>query len=268
MVERVGGGDGADEDEHDEAHALLPVVGAVREADAGAGKQQQGANGPRRRLVVLGRLVEGGVLDEPLGDQHEQRRRAKTDQRRDQQHLENLGGLFPIHSGGAGADVEQLVGEAHADDGADHGVRAGGGQPEPPGAQVPYDGGNQQGEDHGVARAGADLENQLDGQQGNDGEGHGAGGEEHTGQVAEPGPDHGDVRLQRVGVDDRGDGVGGVVKAVDELEAESDEQRQTQQKIGPDAGDRHRVQILGDMEADVGKAAQQGEEEKQNAGAA
>ena len=33
-------------------------------------------------------------------------------------------------------------------------------------------------------------------------------------------------------VDDRGDGVGGVVEAVDELEAERDQQRDEQQKIG------------------------------------
>ena len=54
VVQRVGRGHGADEDEHDEAHALLPVVGAVEEADAGAGEHQQRADGPRRRRVVLG----------------------------------------------------------------------------------------------------------------------------------------------------------------------------------------------------------------------
>ena len=41
VVERVGGGHGADENEHDEAHAFLPVVGAVGEADAGAGEDEQ-----------------------------------------------------------------------------------------------------------------------------------------------------------------------------------------------------------------------------------
>ena len=59
VVERVSGGHGADEDQHDQAHALLAVVGAVEEADAGAGEHQQGANGPRRRLFVLGSLVKG-----------------------------------------------------------------------------------------------------------------------------------------------------------------------------------------------------------------
>ena len=61
VVERVGGGDGADQDQHDQPHALLPVVGAVEEADAGAGEHHQRANGPRRRLIVLGRFVERGV---------------------------------------------------------------------------------------------------------------------------------------------------------------------------------------------------------------
>ena len=69
-------------------------------------------------------------------------------------------------------DVHQLVGHAHADDGADHGVGTGGGQAKPPGAQVPDDGGDEQGEDHGIAGARTDLKNQFDGQQGDDREGH------------------------------------------------------------------------------------------------
>ena len=53
-VEGVGGRNGAYEDEHDEAHALLTVVRAVREAHAGAGEHQQAADPERRRLVALG----------------------------------------------------------------------------------------------------------------------------------------------------------------------------------------------------------------------
>ena len=174
MVERVGGGHCADQNEHDKAHAFLSVVGAVRKADSGACQQQQGADGPWRRLVTFGCFVEGGVLDKPLGNQHEERRRKKTDQRRNQQHFEDFAGLCPVHAGGAAAHIEQLVGDAHADNGSDHGVGAGGRQPEPPCAQVPYDGGDQQGEDHGVTGAGADLQNQFDRQQGDDGEGHSA----------------------------------------------------------------------------------------------
>ena len=58
MVQGVGRGHGADEDQHDQAHALLPVVGAVRETDARAGKDQQSANPGRRRSVAFRRFVE------------------------------------------------------------------------------------------------------------------------------------------------------------------------------------------------------------------
>ena len=61
VVERVGGGDGADEDEHDEAHALLSVVGAVAVADAAAGEDQQETDVERRRRGALGGLVEAGI---------------------------------------------------------------------------------------------------------------------------------------------------------------------------------------------------------------
>jgi hypothetical protein len=53
VVERVGGGHGADQDEHDQAHAFLSVVGAVEEADAGAGEDEQAADVERRRLGYL-----------------------------------------------------------------------------------------------------------------------------------------------------------------------------------------------------------------------
>ena len=43
---------------------------------------------------------------------------------------------------------------------------------------------------------------------------------QHADQVPAARPDHGDRRLQRVGVDDGRDGVGRVVKTVDEFEAE------------------------------------------------
>jgi hypothetical protein len=52
---------------------------------------------------------------------------------------------------------------------------------------------------------------------------------EHADEVHDAGVDHGDVRLERVGVDAGGDGVGGVVEAVDELEAERDEEGDAEQ---------------------------------------
>ena len=60
------------------------------------------------------------------------------------------------------------------------------------------------------------------------------------------------VAGMRVGVDDRGDRVGGVVEAVDELEAERDQQRDAEQDP------RHRDgagQVLAERVADIDQAA-------------
>ena len=57
-------------------------------------------------------------------------------------------------------------------------------------------------------------------------------GEQHAEEIEKARPDHGDMRRQRVGVDHGRDGVGGVVEAVDEFEAERDQQRDEQQEIG------------------------------------
>ena len=56
----------------------------------------------------------------------------------------------------------------------------------------------------------------------------------HAEQVEAAGPDDGDLRLQRVGVDDGRDRVGGVVEAVDEFEAERDQHRDAEQQEGHD----------------------------------
>ena len=58
-------------------------------------------------------------------------------------------------------------------------------------------------------------------------------------KITETGPDHGGAGRQRMGINHRGDGIGGVVKAIDELKAERNQQRQSQQKEGQEAGDRH-----------------------------
>ena len=69
---------------------------------------------------------------------------------------------------------------------------------------------------------------EFHGQQGHDAEGHGAGGDEYADQVPGPRPDDGLRRASVVGVDDRRNGVGGVMKAVDELEAQRQKHGQTQ----------------------------------------
>ena len=66
-------------------------------------------------------------------------------------------------------------------------------QAEPPGAEVPDDGGDQQREDHGEAGLRADLQDQFDRQQRDDAEGDGAGRQQNAKEVEEAGPDDGDI---------------------------------------------------------------------------
>ena len=54
VIEGVCGGHGADENQHNQAHPLLSVVGAVEEADTRAGEHQQRPDPYRRRLVAGG----------------------------------------------------------------------------------------------------------------------------------------------------------------------------------------------------------------------
>ena len=265
MVERVGGGDGADQDEHDEAHALLAVVGAVEVADAAAGADEQQTDVERRRRGAFGGFVEAGIAGEQLEEQEEQGGHGKADDGREKQGLEDLGDLLPLDAGGAGVALHELVGDADADDGADHGVRAGGGKAAPPGGEVPEDGGDQQREDHGEAGALADLEDELDRQQGDDGEGDGAGAEQHADEVHDAGVDDGDVGLERVGVDAGGDGVGGVVEAVDELEAEGDEQGDAEQNVGIDRGLMDDGEVVRERLGDVEEAADEHDGEEDHA---
>ena len=63
VIQRVRRRHRADEDEHDQAHALLSVVRAVAKTDTGAGKHQQSANEERRRLFTFWRLKQGLDLE-------------------------------------------------------------------------------------------------------------------------------------------------------------------------------------------------------------
>jgi len=68
VVEGVGCGHSADQDEHDETHALLSVVRAVREADTAAGADEKTADPEGWRLVVFGGLIKLRVGDDTLHD--------------------------------------------------------------------------------------------------------------------------------------------------------------------------------------------------------
>ncbi|MNZ82480.1 hypothetical protein D3C78_1011780 [compost metagenome] len=134
--------------------------------------------------------------------------------------------------------MHQGIGNADADDRADQGVRGGCRQAQPPGAEVPQNRRNQQGEDHRKPGRGAGLQNQLHRQQGDDAEGHGAAGQQHPEEVEEARPDHCELWRQRVGVDHCCHGVGGVVETVDELKAQGNQQRHAQQQERGPGGHR------------------------------
>ena len=78
----------------------------------------------------------------------------------------------------------------------------------------------------------ADLEDQLDRQERDDPEGDRSGRDEDADEVPDARPEHGHVRLERVRVDDGRHGVGGVVEAVHELEAQGDEERDPEKNEG------------------------------------
>ena len=184
-------------------------------------------------LSFSGARVELGPADELLGQEQQQPGTDEADDGRDEERGPDLFGLGPIDAlAEFVAAVEHRVGEAHTHDGTDEGVRARGREPEVPGAEVPDDGGDEQCEHHRESRARADIHHQLHREERQDREGHGAGGGEDAEKVPDAGPHHGDGGLQGVGIDDGGHGVGRVVKAVDELEAEREAEREQQEDAG------------------------------------
>ena len=164
---------------------------------------------------------------EHLRDQEQQGRADESDERRQQQRLADVDGLRPVDAARAGLRRHHLVGDPDADDRADQRVRARRRQAEVPGAEIPDDRRrsaarrpsrnpaalptcriSSTGSSETMPNATAPLETQ------------------DADEVPDARPDDGDVRIQRVRVDHRRHGVGGVVEAVDELEAERDQQRQ------------------------------------------
>jgi hypothetical protein len=90
----------------------------------------------------------------------------------------------------------------------------------------------RQGKDHREACAAADLENELHGQQRYDAEGDRAGRKQNSEKIEKARPHDRYMRRQRSRIDHGRDGIGGIVKSVDELEAERNEQGDEQQDIG------------------------------------
>jgi hypothetical protein len=121
-VERVGGRHRTDQDQHDQAHALLAIVGAMGIADAGAGEDQEAADPPWRRLIALRLGIERRDADDETDGEQQERRGGEADQRRQQQRLADLGGLGPVHARRAVLAAHQRIGDADADDRADQRV--------------------------------------------------------------------------------------------------------------------------------------------------
>jgi hypothetical protein len=94
------------------------------------------------------------------------------------------------------------------------------------------------------------------------------GSSKHPGQVAQARPDHGNVRIERMGVNHRRHSVSGVVEAVHKFKAEGDQEGQAEQQIRPDADDGYRAEVRRDMEANVAESACQRQRERHYADAA
>ena len=84
----------------------------------------------------------------------------------------------------------------------------------------------------------ADLQDQFDRQQRDDAEGDRAGRNQHAEKIEAARPDHRDRRRQGMRVDHGRDRIGGIVEAVDELEAQRDHEREAEQDEGQHGGDR------------------------------
>src|SRR5215469_9561600 len=87
-----------------------------------------------------------------------------------------------------------------------------------PGAKIPDDGCDQQGENHRIPASAANLEDEFDRQQGDDAVGHGAGGNYHPQKIEEAGPYDRRYWRKTVGINDRCNRVCGVVETIYELE--------------------------------------------------
>jgi hypothetical protein len=57
-VERICSGHGTNQDEHDQTHALLAIVGTVEKADQRAGDDENAADPPWRRLIAMRFLIQ------------------------------------------------------------------------------------------------------------------------------------------------------------------------------------------------------------------
>ncbi len=132
-VQREGRRDDTDQNEDDEAHALLTVVRTVRKAHSRACRNEQSANPARRRCLVLRSLEQRRIAKHPLRDPDEESRDDESNQRRKNERFDrvlHLAPIDPISEGAVGA--HDGIHQADADNRADERMRARGRQTEVP----------------------------------------------------------------------------------------------------------------------------------------
>ena len=101
-----------------------------------------------------------------------------------------------------------------------------------PGSEIPQDCGDQQREHHRKTGAASDLKDQFDRQQRDDAERNRAARQQDSEKIEKSRPHDGEFRRHGVGIDHGSDRVRRVMEAVDELEAERDQECNEQQQIG------------------------------------
>ncbi len=97
-IERIGGGRDANQDKHDQPHALLAVIAAVGEGYTGAGQNQQTTNPPGRRRGILRFLIEFGAAHDELHQPQQETRGDETKDGAEQESLAYLGRLVPVNA--------------------------------------------------------------------------------------------------------------------------------------------------------------------------
>ncbi|MNI64853.1 hypothetical protein D3C73_1203220 [compost metagenome] len=178
--------------------------------------------------ALFRRLVHLRQRAPPFQAEQQQRSHSKAGHGRNDQGHGDVDRLLPVDAVTQGNVADQGIGQAHAKDRTDQGVRARGRDAEIPGTQVPGDGRSQQREDHGQAMPGVHIDQQLDRQQVDDGVSHPDTAQQNAKEVEHPGEEHGQVWWHGFGIDDGGYRVGGVMKAIDELECEHEGQGEQQ----------------------------------------
>ena len=202
----------------------------MREGYGGAGEDERASDPPRRRARIVRLFVEPARAYDELHCEEQDGGEHEADEGAEQQRLADVQRLRPVHARGAlRSRRQELVGETHAHDGTDQRVTGTVGNAHRPGAEIPDDGGDQQGEDHRVTGSASNLQNEIDGQERDDAVGNRAGGCQHAQEVEHARPYNRDDRRHGVGVDHRRHGVGRVVKAVHELEAQRNQECDAEQ---------------------------------------